>query len=143
MTWNLTKAVELCKIVEGICPEYGCHVALTGGSLYKDGERKDCDILFYRIRQCEEIDIIGLKMALARCGFSFGEEHGWVHKAKFMGDNIDIFFPESYPEICEDYGDQHEHNPQTHSAGKRDSLVPAHCCEEMARSALHDEPYLF
>ena len=37
----------------------------------------------------------------------------------------------------------YEHNPQTHSAGKRDSLVPAHCCVEMARSALHDEPYLF
>ena len=51
MNWTQQHAIELCKRIESVCPRYGCHVALTGGLLYKDGPRKDCDILFYRIRQ--------------------------------------------------------------------------------------------
>src|ERR1035437_5571090 len=54
--WTQTEAIELCVKVEAICPKYGCHVALTGGLLYKQGKRKDCDLLFYRIRQVEQID---------------------------------------------------------------------------------------
>ena len=104
MSWTLQSAATLCRIVESIAPAYGCHVALTGGTLYKDGERKDCDILFYRIRQKETIDIQGLKHALVDAGFIMGEEYGWVHKAHFLGKNIDMFFPEAYPEVCENYG---------------------------------------
>ena len=63
-TWNLKEGVELCRQIEEICPQYGCHVALTGGTLYKDGERKDLDLLIYRIRQCESIDYSGLYAAL-------------------------------------------------------------------------------
>jgi hypothetical protein len=46
MRWTLAEAVEVCRQVEAICPPFGCHVALTGGTLYKDGERKDLDLLF-------------------------------------------------------------------------------------------------
>ena len=53
---TLYRAVEICRSIECECPKFGCHVALTGGTLYKDGERKDLDILFYRIRQVENID---------------------------------------------------------------------------------------
>ncbi len=42
--WTQEEAIELCRIIEDICPQAGCHVALTGGCLYKDGERKDLDI---------------------------------------------------------------------------------------------------
>ena len=52
-TWDLVSAVDLCKQVESIAPDYGCHVALTGGCLYKEGPRKDLDLLFYRIRQVQ------------------------------------------------------------------------------------------
>ena len=39
-TWNLNSAAALCRKIESVCPHYGCHVALTGGALYKDGEWK-------------------------------------------------------------------------------------------------------
>ena len=105
MSWTLQSAAALCRIVESCCPQYGCHVALTGGSLYKDGERKDCDILFYRIRQATHIDIEGLKSALSALGIEMGEVYGWVHKASYLGQSIDMFFPEDYPEICQTYSD--------------------------------------
>lgn len=28
--WNLEQAIELCKKLEVLCPQAGCHVALTG-----------------------------------------------------------------------------------------------------------------
>ncbi len=92
--WTRDQALELCKRVEAICPTYGCHVALTGGLLYKDGPRKDCDILFYRIRQIDVIDTDGLFAALAAIGISKVGGFGWCHKAKYEGRKIDCFFPE-------------------------------------------------
>lgn len=95
MTWNLLKAAALCREIEAVCPPFGCHVALTGGSLYKDGERKDLDILFYRIRQRDEIDMDGLWGALAKIGVEKLSGFGLCYKAETKsGDNIDCFFPE-------------------------------------------------
>ena len=94
MNWTTQEAIELCRAIEAICPPFGCHVALTGGALYRDGPRKDCDILFYRIRQVEEIDNDGLFAALKAIGVERHKGFGWCHKAKFNGKNIDMFFPE-------------------------------------------------
>ena len=93
--WTRDAAITLCEIIESICPEFGCHVALTGGTLYKQGIRKDCDVLFYRIRQVPEIDQDGLFAALDRAGIVRKSGFGWVHKAEFRGMKIDMFFPES------------------------------------------------
>lgn len=93
--WNQTDAIELCRKIEAICPAYGCHVALTGGCLYKDGLRKDADILFYRIRQVDVIDIEGLFEALEALGILKTHGFGFVHKALYQGKGIDFFFPES------------------------------------------------
>jgi hypothetical protein len=92
--WDLKTASELCKKIELLCPDYGCHVALTGGTLYKDGSRKDCDLLFYRIRQVQEIDWIGLFEALGDIGFSDFKKFGWVTKCKYKNLSVDIFNPE-------------------------------------------------
>ena len=92
--WTQPEAIALCRQIEAICPNFGCHVALTGGLLYKDGPRKDCDILFYRIRQVEEIDIDGLFNALGNIGVNKIGGFGWCHKAEFEGRAIDCFFPE-------------------------------------------------
>ena len=92
--WTQAEAVELCRQIEAVCPAHGCHVALTGGLLYKDGLRKDADILFYRIRQIEEIDVGGLLASLAALGVEAGDDFGWCHKATFNGKPIDFFFPE-------------------------------------------------
>lgn len=94
MIWSTEEAVDLCRKIEEVCPEYGCHVALTGGLLYKDGLRKDADILFYRIRQTPEIDVDMLLIALGKLGISLVRDHGWCVKAEYQGKPIDFFFPE-------------------------------------------------
>jgi hypothetical protein len=95
MNWTQQEAVDLCRKIEAICPEFGCHVALTGGTLYKDGPRKDLDILFYRIRQRDTIDTDGLFSIMRTIGVDRIKGFGWCHKAKFKGRNIDMFFPEN------------------------------------------------
>lgn len=98
--WTQAEAIDLCRKVENICPNYGCHVALTGGCLYKDGPRKDADLLFYRIRENDEIDILGLVRALETIGIrrDYGRGSGdedWVFKATWDGRALDLFFPEA------------------------------------------------
>ncbi len=91
-------ALELCKKIEMVCPDFGCHVALTGGLLYKEGERKDCDVLFYRIRQREYIDYEGLFKELESIGIRQTSGFGWCWKAEYVKGNesfdMDLFFPE-------------------------------------------------
>lgn len=91
--WTLIEAIALCIEVESVCQEFGCHVALTGGCLYKRGERKDLDLLFYRIRQ-QKIDMQGLWTALEKIGVQKVSGFGWCHKAKYRGKSIDCLFPE-------------------------------------------------
>ncbi len=102
LLWTLEDAVALCVAVEAICPNYGCHVALTGGVLYKEGRRKDCDLLFYRIRQCPEISMAGLWEALGAIGLSKIKGEQWCQKAHYNGKAVDCLFPdlpgEVYPE---------------------------------------------
>lgn len=93
--WKQSEAIDLCKIIELIAPKFGCHVALTGGLLYKEGARKDCDLLFYRIRQVSKIDTEGLLSALALFDVEKKSGFGWVYKATYKGKSIDMFFPES------------------------------------------------
>ncbi len=93
--WTREIAIALCVKIEALAPAYGCHVALTGGTLYKEGPRKDCDILFYRIRQIETIDYEGLFRALETLlGIVKTRGFGWCHKATWNGRDIDFFFPE-------------------------------------------------
>lgn len=94
--WTQQLAIDLCVAIEAIAPDFGCHVALTGGSLYKSGERKDVDVLFYRIRQVDKIDREGLLKALRkRLGLLPVSSHGWVEKVSTpLGHNVDLFFPD-------------------------------------------------
>jgi hypothetical protein len=95
--------------IEAICPEFGCHVALTGGSLYKSGSRKDADILFYRIRQRRKIDKKGLFRALKKkLGIDLAQQHGWVQKAMWRGKQIDFFFPETVDGGADGYSERSE-----------------------------------
>jgi hypothetical protein len=97
--WTQAEAIALCRKIEDVCPAFGCHVALTGGLLYKLGERKDCDIVFYRIRQVDEIDVVGLFGALAKLGITAAavEFVRFVVKATYRGRALDCFFPEAEP----------------------------------------------
>jgi hypothetical protein len=84
MNWTQPEAIKLCIEIEKFCPQYGCHVAMTGGCLY-GGSCKDLDLIFYRIRQREYIDELGLLGALYRAGISTTTDHrllkSWVTKA--------------------------------------------------------------
>jgi hypothetical protein len=95
--WNREQAIALCIAVEALAPTYGAHVALTGGLLYKEGKRKDADLLFYCIRQVDRIDEEGLLKALETIGLQVVKQHGWVRKAKWFDKDVDLFFPEAYP----------------------------------------------
>jgi len=104
--WSQLEAIDLCRKIESVCPKFGCHVALTGGLLYKNGDRKDCDILFYRIRQAAEIDMKGLWTALEPIGVEVIRGFGWCYKCVFKGKPLDCFFPEEqgseYPESTDE-----------------------------------------
>jgi hypothetical protein len=103
--WTLQDVMPLIRAIENVCPSCGCHVALTGGLLYKDGERKDADILFYRIRQIDKLDKEALLGAMEGLGVVWGKDYGWCHKATYNGRDIDFFFPE----VAEgDYPDKEE-----------------------------------
>lgn len=92
--WDQTKAIALCIQLEQIAPKYGAHIGLTGGCLYKEGQRKDCDILVYRIRQEADIDADGFFDAIKGLGIEKKSGFGWCHKAEWEGLQIDFFFPE-------------------------------------------------
>jgi hypothetical protein len=95
MIWTQKEAINLCRKIEKVCPKCDCHVALTGGLLYKDGNRKDLDILFYRVRQATKINTEELWDALEDIGIGISESKtGWCVKANYEGLPIDMFFPE-------------------------------------------------
>lgn len=92
--WTQQEAIALCIKIEAICPKFGCHVGLTGGCLYGIGERKDLDIIFYRIREASDIKNEKLFTALESIGITKESGFGWCVKAEFEGKKIDCFFPE-------------------------------------------------
>lgn len=94
-TWMQEEAIEVCRKLEHIAPAFGGHVALTGGALYKDGARKDIDILIYRIRQSPKFDWNGFfKEIEKRLGILFVIDFGWNKKAEWNGRKIDFFDPD-------------------------------------------------
>jgi hypothetical protein len=105
-SWTQAEALELAKLVEAIAEHCGAHVALTGGCLYKDGKRKDCDLLFYRVRQVDRIDTEKLFKGLDKAGLYLvhSGDFGWCVKAGYRGKPIDLLFPERDGEIqgCQD-----------------------------------------
>lgn len=94
--WTHEQARELCVAVEPIAQLNNCHVALTGGCLYKNGERKDCDLLFYGIRKRGPINrdqLISDIMAVT--GIRVTGTFGWVVKCQTKDlKGIDMLFPE-------------------------------------------------
>jgi hypothetical protein len=104
--WTTEEAIELCKLIEPIAVQCKGHIGLTGGLLYKEGPRKDCDLVVYGIRQKEFL--FGLFCAeLEKVGVKFVQSFGFVTKFTYNSKSIDILYPEDntsgdYPESCED-----------------------------------------
>lgn len=104
--WTQDRAIMLCRILETVVIPFGCHVALTGGLLYKDGPRKDCDIIIYRKGEAssdpdrpsfeEQVDRDALIRAVAATGFKIEGVFTRVAKLTCIDDNslLDLIFPE-------------------------------------------------
>lgn len=91
--WTTAAALSLCKRIEAVCVPFGVHVALTGGLLYKDGPRKDCDIMLYAVRQ-QEPDWFRLWDVLEQIGLTVHANYGFVIKARYAGLPVDILRPD-------------------------------------------------
>lgn len=92
---NIENAQKLCNILH---EELGFlyFPALTGGVLYKEGERKDIDIVIYRHRQnTSPFELEDIEGKLASAGLTEFKHFGFVTKAKWNGINIDLFNPET------------------------------------------------
>lgn len=93
MSWTREEAILLCTLLEQVAPSYGCHVGLTGGLLYKSGERKDLDVLLYRIRDTP-VDWKGLYVKFHDFGIEIESDFGFCTKANLNGKRIDFLRPE-------------------------------------------------
>ncbi len=94
--WVLEDALQLARKIEEIAPAYGYHVALTGGLLYKDGARKDCDLVMYR----DGNNKYDLQSLMAHLGtiVNFAVQPNIinrVHKGTWDGKPVDIFLSEN------------------------------------------------
>lgn len=98
--WTLEEAVKIAKAVNNAaCPVSGFHVALTGGLLYKEGPRKDIDLLFYAPYKGATTSKQLLFHALGEIGFTITEDFGRVVKSHYDGRPVDLFFPEDEAEF--------------------------------------------
>lgn len=87
----------------------GMHIALTGGTLYKDGVRKDIDFVLYHASNSTQSED-ALKQFFRLCHFDgFGNiiNYGRVTKMTYGGQKIDILYPEykreEIPGNCSDW----------------------------------------
>ena len=102
-------ADNLCKKLYNTLKEYNVYPALTGGTLYKRGERKDIDIILYKGDNggiLELTERVYSKIPLSKptkvlsdlltdAGLSDFNNYGRVVKCKYEGYDIDIIFPEA------------------------------------------------
>jgi hypothetical protein len=108
--WTREQAIWFCTELEKITPSFGIHVALGGGCLYKipvrdeRAQRKDVDVILYRIREHSEMNIrglfsflVGTKLDIMRKPYSQREDWwtSFVIKAAFRGRDIDFLVPEN------------------------------------------------
>lgn len=115
-TWTQAEAIDLCRKVEPLLQPFGCHVALTGGLLYKDGPRKDCDLIIYRQGLDfgkergsfeDEVDRQRLLVALEEAGIRVIVEYIRVVKCQLSERTedlkmLDLIFPEMDGEYVPD-----------------------------------------
>lgn len=107
---NLDGGVQLCRLVHSVSPSFGIFPALTGGTLYRNGPRKDYDVILYHHRQMQQ-DYQQLGATLALLGITDPNGNAlwkytdplWCTKAKWAGNSVDFLCPDvdgdNYAEI--------------------------------------------
>lgn len=101
---TLEKAIELCEAIYSELGDLGYFPALTGGSLYKEGKRKDIDIVIYRHRQkVDKFEMRDIKLNLENIGLTEILFYSFVTKAKWQGFCVDLLNPETKVYSEEEY----------------------------------------
>lgn len=114
---QLSNAIRICTILYKLLEPYHVFPALTGGTLYKQGIRKDLDIILYKGSNGGELDAktmldkhvpilnnvgTSLETLLRNEGFDGMTDYGRVIKCKYGDTAIDLIMPEApegtYPE---------------------------------------------
>jgi hypothetical protein len=95
LPWDALSAQNLAREIEEIAPKYGYHVALTGGCLYKDGPRKDVDLLIYPIDGAVgTADQAGFLIGINKL-ITITNQNGSVMKGETTaGWPVDLMFPD-------------------------------------------------
>jgi hypothetical protein len=93
-------AYALCTDLYKVLEPKGYYPALTGGLLYKEGKRKDIDIIIYRNRQkVSSFETVDIAHLLAEVNLNITASFGFVTKAEWFGMIVDIFNPETNDEV--------------------------------------------
>jgi hypothetical protein len=101
---TLEKGIELCEAIYLELGNLGYFPALTGGSLYKEGKRKDIDIVIYRHRQkVDKFEMRDIKLNLENIGLTEFQFYSFVTKAKWQGFCVDLLNPETKVYSEEEY----------------------------------------
>lgn len=96
------KGQELCSLLYQQLKAHGYYPALTGGLLYKEGERKDIDIVIFRNRQAvSSFEMVDIAPMLHKVGLTDLKFFGFVTKAKWGSIEVDLFNPET--SLAEEY----------------------------------------
>ena len=105
MSWTQQEAIELCVRLEPVASAHRCHVALTGGLLYKEAPRKDCDIIVYfegrkatdteakTFAECVNRDNL-ITAFWHACDLPPQDIYSRVVKCLYRGKSVDLIFPE-------------------------------------------------
>jgi hypothetical protein len=92
----LQDGLDLCCELYAVLKPAGYFPALTGGLVYKTGERKDIDIMIYRHRQdIDHFEMPDIFDLLSKVGLSDFQCFGFVTKARWKGITVDLFNPET------------------------------------------------
>lgn len=109
-TVNLCDGVAFCRLIEPALAAAGYHCALGGGCLYKDGERKDIDVLIFPhgTRPLALADVEAVLKLIEPFGAkrmfdtpASAELEKVVEVCSYEGGRIDFFFFDARPRFTD------------------------------------------
>jgi len=92
---QLESAVHLCALLYTELKQNDIFPALTGGVLYKNGTRKDIDIIMYRGESGQTLNVHDVHDVLQKLEIEVLGNFNRVAKCKWGAWNLDIIFPEA------------------------------------------------
>lgn len=92
--WTKHHAFMLCESMYKLLAPHGYYPALTGGTLYKTGARKDIDVVVFHHRQRHDhVNMQEVITLLAPLVTNVPEFYGFVTKVQLNGIPVDLFDP--------------------------------------------------